>query len=59
MVTGGFRPALARRAAQFNPASRRKWFLADTDEPVDMDGDAAELRRLFEQDRLQAKFVGS
>ena len=33
--------------------------LADPDETVGMDGATSKLRRLFEHDRLQAKFVGS
>src|SRR6516165_10604925 len=33
--------------------------LANPDEPVGMDGATSELRRFFQHDRLQAKFVGS
>jgi len=32
--------------------------LADPDEPIGMDCATTERRRLFEHDRLQAKFVG-
>ena len=42
-----------------DPGIARQIVLADPDEPVGMDGATAERRRLFEHDRLQAKFVGS
>src|SRR6516225_2561028 len=42
-----------------DPGVARQMVLPDPNKPVGMDGTTAELRRLFEHDRLQAKFVGS
>ena len=42
-----------------DPGVARQIVLADPNKPVGMDGTTAKRRRLFEHDRLQAKFVGS
>ena len=41
-----------------DPGIARQMVLADPDEPIGMDCATTERRRLFEHDRLQAKFVG-